>query len=260
MKRGLIAGALMLAVLAPAAVPAAPPETAAHAMVVTEQHLASQAGLSVLRDGGNAVDAAVAVGYALAVVDPCCGNIGGGGFMTIRMHDGRDRFIDFREKAPYRATRTMYLDAHGNVVPSRSRKGWLAIGVPGTVMGLERARSQFGTMSRERLMAPAIALARDGYVLRPGDLIPFNGAASEGYSGAYSFSKQANVRAIWMHDGNLPRAGQRIVQSDLARTLALIAKDGVCGILSRSDRASDRRRKPTQRRLADDARFRRLHR
>ena len=165
MKRLLVLP-LLLAVLAPA-------PTGYHAMVATEQRLASQVGLDVLRSGGNAVDAAVAVGYALAVVDPCCGNLGGGGFMLIRMHDGRERFIDFREKAPLRATRDMYLDAHGNVVPGRSVKGWLAAGVPGTVMGLERARTQYGTMSRARLLAPAIALARGGYMLTRSDLQPF---------------------------------------------------------------------------------------
>ncbi len=136
------------------------PVVAAHAMVVTEQRLATDVGVSVLRRGGNAVDAAVAVGYALAVVDQCCGNIGGGGFMLVRMHDRRERFIDFREVAPLRASRNMYLDAHGNVVPARSRKGWLAVGVPGSVLGLETARREYGTMSRQTLMAPAIALAR----------------------------------------------------------------------------------------------------
>jgi gamma-glutamyltranspeptidase / glutathione hydrolase len=200
--------------------------TAPHAMVVTEQHLASQAGIDVLKAGGNAVDAAVAVGYALAVVDPCCGNIGGGGFMLIRMHDGRERFIDFREKAPLRATRDMYLDANGNDVPNRSRKGWLAIGVPGTVMGLDRALREYGTMSRQTVMAPAIRLARDGFVLEQGDLLAFKGAASEGYSGAYTFAKQGNVRAIWMPDGAVPQAGERIVQANLARTLTLISNDG----------------------------------
>ena len=199
--------------------------TDAHAMVVTEQHLASQAGINVLKNGGNAVDAAVAVGYALAVVDPCCGNIGGGGFMLIRMHDGRERFIDFREKAPQRATRDMYLDAQGNVVPGRSVRGWLAIGVPGTVMGLDRALGEFGTMQRAQVMSPAIALARDGFVLDQGDLIPFNGAAAQGYTGASTFA-QPNVKAIWMPDGALPHAGQRIVQTNLAHTLELISKDG----------------------------------
>ncbi|HEV7178880.1 MAG TPA: gamma-glutamyltransferase [Candidatus Baltobacteraceae bacterium] len=200
--------------------------TGQHAMIATEQHLATAAGIDVLRRGGNAVDAAVAVGYALAVVDPCCGNIGGGGFMVVRMHDGRSRFIDFREKAPLNATRTMYLDAKGNDVPERSRKGWLAIGVPGTVMGLNRALEEFGTMSRRDAMSAAIRLARDGYVLQPGDLIPFQGSESEGYSGAYSFAKQPNVRAIWMPQGRYPRAGDRIVQTNLANTLSLIATDG----------------------------------
>ncbi|MGA8839347.1 MAG: gamma-glutamyltransferase, partial [Candidatus Aquilonibacter sp.] len=153
--------------------------------------------------------------YALAVVDPCCGNIGGGGFMLIRLHDGRQRFIDFREKAPLRASRGMYLDAQGNVVPNRSRKGWLAIGVPGTVMGLERARAEYGTMSRAALLAPAIHLARDGYVLVPGDLVPFSGTFSE-----------PNVRAIWMPDGKMPHAGERIVQTNLANSLQAISDGG----------------------------------
>jgi gamma-glutamyltranspeptidase / glutathione hydrolase len=130
-------------------------------MVATAHHDATQAGVSILRAGGNAVDAAVAVAYALAVVDPCCGNIGGGGFMLIRLHDGRERFVDFRETAPLRATPTMFLDRYGNVRTQAARKGWLAVGVPGTVAGMETARQEFATMSRRRLMAPAIALARD---------------------------------------------------------------------------------------------------
>ncbi|HMC44679.1 MAG TPA: gamma-glutamyltransferase, partial [Caballeronia sp.] len=130
-------------------------------MVVTEQSEASHAGLEVLRTGGNAIDAAVAVGYALAVVNPCCGNIGGGGFMLIHRAKGGDTFINFREKAPLRATRDMYLDSAGNVVPGRSTRGWLAAGVPGTVMGLERARTEYGTMTRDQLMASAISLARN---------------------------------------------------------------------------------------------------
>ncbi|MDQ2866182.1 MAG: gamma-glutamyltransferase [Candidatus Eremiobacteraeota bacterium] len=202
------------------------PVSGRHAMVVTEQRLATQVGVDVLRRGGNAVDAAVAVGYALAVVDPCCGNIGGGGFMIIRMHDGRERFIDFREKAPLRASRDMYLDANGNDAPERSRKGWLAVGVPGTVMGMDRALSEFGVESRRDVMAPAIALARSGFTLRAGDLIPFRGSQSEGYSGSYSFARQRNVRAIWMPQGRYPLAGDRIVQGDLARSLSLIAMDG----------------------------------
>jgi gamma-glutamyltranspeptidase / glutathione hydrolase len=201
------------------------PAAGARTMVVTEERYASQAGLDVLRRGGNAVDAAVAIGYALAVVDPCCGNIGGGGFMLIRMHDGRERFIDFREKAPLRATRDMFLDARGNVVPERSRKGWLAIGVPGTVMGLDRALAEYGTMSRPEVMAEAISLARNGYTFTPGDETPFAGA-SQGASGAYTFANQPNVRAIWEPRGHLPQAGEVVRQPQLARTLERIAKDG----------------------------------
>lgn len=200
----LLTALLLAASLAPAAGP--------HAMVATEQHLATQAGVDVLRAGGNAVDAAVAVGYALAVVDPCCGNIGGGGFMLIRMHDGRERFIDFREKAPERASRDMYLDARGNVDPQKSRKGWLAIGVPGTVMGMDRALREYGTMSRPRVMSSAIDLARNGYVIEAGDMIPFEGAPAEGYSG-------------WAF-GAKPHVGERIVQRDLAASLDSIARQG----------------------------------
>jgi gamma-glutamyltranspeptidase/glutathione hydrolase len=187
-------------------------------MVATEQRYATETGLKVLESSGNAVDAAVAVAYALAVVDPCCGNVGGGGFMLVRMHDGRERFIDFREKAPMRATRDMYLDKKGNVIPFAPTKGWRAIGVPGTVAGMETARREFGTMSRAKLMAPAIALARDGFALVPGDLIPFAGAAG--------FSGQPNVAAIFLKDGHVRKAGSVLKQPQLAHTLELIAAGG----------------------------------
>lgn len=202
------------------------PARAPHAMIATEQHYATQAGLHVLEHGGNAVDAAVAVAYALAVVDPCCGNIGGGGFMLVRMHDGRERFIDFREKAPLRANPRMYLDKNGNVIPYAGTKGYLAVGVPGTVMGMERARAEFGTRSRAQLMAPAIALAQNGFRIQAGDAAIFNGAAQEGYKGAYTFARQANIRAIFMKDGRLPQAGDVLHQPQLAKTLSLIAKGG----------------------------------
>ncbi|MBV8373130.1 MAG: gamma-glutamyltransferase, partial [Candidatus Eremiobacteraeota bacterium] len=182
-------------------------------MVATEQHYATVAGLRVLRAGGNAVDAAVAIAYALAVVDPCCGNIGGGGFMLLRMHDGREYFIDFREKAPLKATRTMFLDAKGNVVSGRSTKGWLAIGVPGTVLGMESARREFGTMSRAALMAPAIALARDGFIFNASDRVAFEDSK---FSGS----------AIFMPGGAFPKPGSRFVQPQLAATLELISRDG----------------------------------
>src|SRR3546814_12377765 len=105
----------------------------------TAQQLAAEVGVDIWRQVGNAVDAAGAVGYALAVVDPCCGNIGGGGFMTLHRADGRNVFINFRERAPLAATRDMYLDDKGTVVPGRSTHGYLAVGVPGTVMGLDTA-------------------------------------------------------------------------------------------------------------------------
>ncbi len=217
---------VLLAGAAPLPATAPEPVTGAHAMVVTEQRYATLAGLRILRAGGNAVDAAVAVGYALAVVDPCCGNIGGGGFMLVRTQAGKERFIDFREKAPASASRDMYLDARGRAVTERSRKGWLAVGVPGTVLGMETARREFGTMSRASLMAPAIALARDGFTLAGGDLIPFDGARSQGGGGAYGFASQPNVRAIFMHDGRLPPAGAVLVQPQLARTLMAISSGG----------------------------------
>ena len=118
------------------------PVAAEKAMVVTAQHLATEVGVNILKRGGSAVDAAVAVGYALAVVYPAAGNLGGGGFMTIRFADGRKTFLDFRETAPRAARPDMYLDKDGNVVNGLSTIGWLAVGVPGTVSGLEYAREE----------------------------------------------------------------------------------------------------------------------
>ena len=195
-------------------------------MVATEQHYATQVGVDVLRQGGNAVDAAVAVAYALAVVDPCCGNIGGGGFMVVRMHDGRERFIDFRERAPLRANPHMYLDAHGNVIPYDSTKGYLAVGVPGTVAGMDRALREFGSLSRQSLMAPAIELASNGFKLQAGDAAIFQGENSGAGIGAYTFAGQPNIRSIFMTQGRLPLAGDVLRQPQLAKTLQLISRDG----------------------------------
>src|SRR5262249_53159534 len=122
-------------------------------MVVTAQARATRVGVEVLKKGGNAIDAAVAVGYALAVVYPAAGNLGGGGFMTLQLADGRKTFIDFRETAPLAATANMYLDAKGNVIPGLSTRGYKAVAVPGTVAGLEYARQKYGTLSREALIA-----------------------------------------------------------------------------------------------------------
>ena len=151
----IFAMALLLAPLAAAAAPTASAESR-RGMVVSAQHDASAAGAHILEAGGNAIDAAVAIGYALAVTDPCCGNIGGGGFMLIRRADGRKTVIDFRETAPRAATATMFLDAAGNPVREKSLYGFLAAGVPGTVMGLDRALAEHGRLGRAAVMAPAI--------------------------------------------------------------------------------------------------------
>ena len=195
------------------------PIAAEHGMVVSAHRLASKAGIDVLKSGGNAVDAAVALAYALAVTFPEAGNLGGGGFMTVRFHDGRTAFIDFREAAPGAATRNMYLDANGNPVPQRSRRGYLAAGIPGTVSGLELARVRFGTKSRAALMASAIHLARDGFVLDQGDADFLAQAADE-------FRKDPPTAAIFLNRGQPWKAGQRLVQADLGRSLALIAANG----------------------------------
>ena len=149
------------------------PAEGENGMVVTAQHLATDVGLEVLKAGGNAVDAAVAVGYALAVTYPTAGNLGGGGFMTIRLADGTTTFLDFRERAPLAATKDMYLDDAGEPVPGASTDTWLAVGVPGSVAGFETAREKYGTKPREELIAPALALARDGFVLEAGDIASF---------------------------------------------------------------------------------------
>src|SRR5262249_661061 len=136
-----------------------------HAMVVSMHHLASEAGVEVLRAGGNAVDAAVATGFALAVVLPEAGNIGGGGFMLIRMKDGQTHFVDYRETAPAKASRKMYQDSSGKADPRLSTVGYLAVGVPGSVQGLAHVERKYGRLSIERVMAPAVRLAREGFPL-----------------------------------------------------------------------------------------------
>ncbi|WP_293450448.1 gamma-glutamyltransferase [Phenylobacterium sp.] len=202
------------------AVAAAPDPVAGHdGMVVSAQHLASEVGADILRRGGNAVDAAVAVGYALAVVYPQAGNIGGGGFMTLRLADGRTTFLDFREKAPLAATATMYQDAEGRVIPGLSTDSWKAVGVPGTVLGLETARAKYGTMSREALMAPAIRLAREGFVLGQGDA----GVWALEHDGV---ARDPGMARIFLPQGRPLTKGDRLVQADLARTLALISAKG----------------------------------
>ncbi len=195
------------------------PVTARHAMVVSSQHLATEVGVDILKQGGNAVDAAVAVGYALSVVDPCCGNVGGGGFMLLHLAGGKTVFLDFREKAPLQASPGMYLDAAGNVIPGKSTHTYLGVGVPGTVMGLDAALQKYGTMPLTRVIEPAIKLARDGYVLEQGDVNVLNQRADD-------FRKYPNVAAIFLKNGEPYGVGDRLVQPQLAHTLELIEKGG----------------------------------
>ncbi len=143
-------------------------------VVVSTQREASKAGLQILQDGGNAIDAAVAIGYASAVSDPCCGNLGGGGFMLIHLADGTETFIDFRETAPKLASADMYLDDEGNIVEGLSTDGYLAVGVPGTVKGLNYALDKYGTMPLKQVINPAIKLAEAGFALTQGDVDIFD--------------------------------------------------------------------------------------
>jgi gamma-glutamyltranspeptidase/glutathione hydrolase len=196
---------------------------AENGMVVAAQHLASQVGVDVLKSGGNAVDAAVAVGYMLAVVYPAAGNIGGGGFMTIELADGRKTFLDFREKAPLAATANMYLDEKGNVIPGLSTKGYLAVGVPGTVSGMELALSKYGTMKRATIMAPAIHYAENGFELDQGDVDMLT-TSTEDFKGDMS-----NSGAIFLNAGEPFRVGENLVQHDLAKTLQEISDKGADG-------------------------------
>lgn len=223
-RRTLIGVTLSLAIAltSSAAVFAASPQPAKgeHGMVVTAQHFASEAGVEVLKKGGNAVDAAVAVGYALAVLYPNAGNIGGGGFMTIRFKDGKSTFLDFRERAPLAATKTMYLDKDGKPVKGASLDGYLAVGVPGSVAGFEMAREKYGTLPRQDLMAPAIAYAKDGFVLDQGDAASFA-------SNAARLAKDPAAAAIFLKpDGKPYGAGERLIQPDLAASLAAISEKG----------------------------------
>ena len=192
-------------------------------MVVTAQHLATQVGVDVLKRGGNAVDAAVAVGYALAVVYPAAGNLGGGGFMTIQLADGKKTFLDFRERAPLAATANMYLDAAGNVIKGSTTTGHLAVAVPGSVAGLETALAKYGTMKRADLIAPAIRLAEEGFVLDQGDADLFATATD-------AFKVDPATRAIFLKpDGGAFQPGDRLVQRDLGQTLRQIRDAGVAG-------------------------------
>jgi gamma-glutamyltranspeptidase/glutathione hydrolase len=212
-----------LCALLAATVAAAPlrPTHAPHAIVSSVHELASRAGVEMLRSGGNAIDAAVATGFALAVVHPQAGNLGGGGFLLLRNATGETHFIDFREKAPAAATANMYLDAQGNVIPESSKEssvvGYKSIGVPGTVAGLVYAEKQYGKLSIERVMAPAIKFARDGFPLAYEDA---QALKDDEYLAQFPESKR-----IFLRDGNHYQPGELFKQPELARSLERLAKD-----------------------------------
>ncbi len=190
---------------------------ARHGMVVSNSDLASQAGLEILREGGNAVDAAVATGFAMAVTYPQAGNIGGGGFMVIHMADGRNAAMDYREVAPLAATRNMYLDAHGKLT-NKSRVGPLSVGVPGSVAGMAAALQKYGTMSLHDVMQPAIRLARDGFVV--------DSALSRAIGAATRLIGPHEGAALFLPGGKPPAPGTTFKQPELARTLEAIANQG----------------------------------
>ncbi len=196
-----------------------PPTVAEHGMVVTNSPLASEAGVEILRKGGNAVDAAVAVGFALEVTFPFAGNIGGGGFMVIRMADGRSVAVDYRETAPMAATRDMYID--NGKLTDKSTVGGLASGVPGSVAGMSAALAKYGTMSLHDVMQPAIRLASDGFVV--------DSALSRSLRGSSRLLSRFAGASVFLPNGVALQPGTLLKQPQLARTLTLIAKNGPPG-------------------------------
>lgn len=196
----------------------AQPVRARHAMVATVETHATDIGVAVLQSGGNAVDAAIAVGLALAVTHPSAGNIGGGGFMLVRFADGRSTFLDFRERAPEKASRNMYLDAAGKPTKD-SEVGYRAAGVPGTVRGFEYASKKYGRKPWADLVAPAVALAEKGFPVSYGSAKSFRADAS--LLGRFPESKR-----IFLRNGKFFEAGETLVQPELARTLERIRKEG----------------------------------
>jgi len=195
------------------------PVASRRGMVVSSEPLASEAGVEMLRSGGNAVDAAVAVGFALAVTHPAAGNLGGGGFMLIRRASGEALVVDYREEAPTAASRRMYLDAHGELIPEASVVGALAAGVPGTVAGLAWAEQKYGKLGLGRVLEPAIRLAAEGF--------PVSYALSQSLrEDRELLSKFPETRHIFLRDGRLYEPGEIFKQPELAETLRAIAREG----------------------------------
>jgi gamma-glutamyltranspeptidase/glutathione hydrolase len=196
------------------------PVRAQHGMVVAQEPLAADVGLEVLKKGGNAVDAAVAVGFALAVTHPAAGNIGGGGFMLVRLANGKTSFFDFRECAPQKASRDMYLDDKGNAT-KESIFGWRSSGVPGSVAGFALAHKKFGSQKWRRLVEPAIKLASDGFIVSP--------TFAHSLAGATALSTDPESKRKFLREGDLYKAGEVFKQPELATTLERIAQFGARG-------------------------------
>ena len=196
------------------------PVRAQHGMVASVDATATRVGVEILRQGGNAVDAAVAVGYALAVTHPQAGNIGGGGFMMLRTKDGKTTAIDFREMAPEQATRDMFLDDQGNPDSKKSLTSHLASGTPGTVAGFSLALEKYGTMPLNKVIHPAIKLAKEGFVV--------NDALADDLKtyGREVLPNHANSKASFWKDGEPLKKGDKLVQANLAKSLELIAENG----------------------------------
>jgi len=193
------------------------PLRARHGMVVAMEGTAADVGVSVLQKGGNAVDAAVAVGFAMAVTHPYAGNIGGGGYMLIRMADGRTTFVDFRERAPKKSSRNMYLDAKGELTKD-SIEGWRSSGVPGTVRGFEIAVNKYGRRKWAENLAPAVELATKGF--------PLSWGLTELFKASKSLPNSPESKRIFLKNGTLYAAGDLLVQPELAQTLARISANG----------------------------------
>ena len=190
-------------------------------VVVSAHHLASDAGAEMLARGGNAVDAAVATAFALSVTYPAAGNIGGGGFMVVRLADGTATTIDYREKAPLKATPTMYLDAKGNIVEARTDSGWLAPGVPGTVRGLALAHGKFGKLPWKDVVMPAVTLAEQGFALSGPFAEELNGVVTR-----FFVHFPASAAAYGKPGGGAWAAGDTLKLPQLGRALRAIAEQG----------------------------------
>ncbi|VFS62741.1 Gamma-glutamyltranspeptidase precursor [Kluyvera cryocrescens] len=189
-------------------------------MVASVDAMATNVGVEILKQGGNAVDAAVAVGYALAVTHPQAGNLGGGGFMMLRTKDGKTTAIDFREMAPEQASRDMFLDSQGNPDSKKSLISHLASGTPGTVAGFSLALEKYGTLPLNKVIQPAIKLAQDGFTV--------NSALADDLKtyGSEVLPNHANSKAIFWKDGEPLKKGDKLVQTNLAKSLTLIAEHG----------------------------------